>query len=77
MENPEAGAGEQYREIALETVRNNINFIEDFSEEIGAWMAEASADGDGGGDSDAAAVMQAATAIQFCFLTMLLLPPTE
>lgn len=36
---PEAGAGENYRKIALETVRNNINFLEKNKEIIDSWLS--------------------------------------
>ena len=35
---PEAGAGEQYRKIALETVQNNIKFRESHAKEIHSWL---------------------------------------
>ena len=35
---PEAGAGEQYRKIALETVENNIKFKESHAKEIYNWL---------------------------------------
>ena len=37
-EYPEAGAGEQYRKIALETVENNIKFKESHAKEIYNWL---------------------------------------
>ena len=37
---PEAGAGEQYRKIALETVENNINFRESHAKEIYSWLQD-------------------------------------
>jgi len=37
-ENPEAGAGEMYRQIAIETVESNIKFLSAYSDEIGAWL---------------------------------------
>ena len=36
---PESGAGENYRKIALETVENNIKFIQNYSHDIQAWLA--------------------------------------
>ena len=36
--NPEAGAGEQYRKIALETVESNIRFRQSHSKEIHNWL---------------------------------------
>jgi hypothetical protein len=35
---PESGAGENYRKIALETVENNIKFIQNYSFDIQAWL---------------------------------------
>ncbi len=46
----QAGAGEQYREQALENVRNNINFIDAFSVDIGTWV-RAELDSIGGGNT--------------------------
>eukprot|EP00096_Caligus_rogercresseyi_P010039 TRINITY_DN3536_c0_g1_i1.p1 TRINITY_DN3536_c0_g1~~TRINITY_DN3536_c0_g1_i1.p1 ORF type:complete len:884 (-),score=271.03 TRINITY_DN3536_c0_g1_i1:95-2746(-) len=37
---PEAGAGENYRKIALENVKNNIQFIAKHSEPIRSWLEE-------------------------------------
>ncbi|CAB4056652.1 ENPEP [Lepeophtheirus salmonis] len=37
---PEAGAGENYRKIAIETVENNMQFIEKHSETIRSWLGE-------------------------------------
>ena len=35
---PEAGAGEQNRKIALETVENNIRFRESHAKDIHNWL---------------------------------------
>ena len=35
---PEAGAGEQYREQALETVQTNIRWVEANAQQIGDWL---------------------------------------
>ena len=35
---PEAGAGEQYRKIALETVENNIRFTQSHAKDIYGWL---------------------------------------
>jgi hypothetical protein len=37
-EKPEAGAGEMFRKIALETVENNIKFISTYSSDIKSWL---------------------------------------
>jgi len=37
---PEAGAGETYRKIALETVRNNIAFLENNVDTIDKWLSK-------------------------------------
>ena len=37
---PEAGAGQQYRKIALETVENNIKFLESHSKDIYSWLKD-------------------------------------
>jgi hypothetical protein len=39
-ENPEAGAGESGRKIALETVANNIRFVENFHDIINGWLID-------------------------------------
>ena len=35
---PEAGAGKNYRKIALETVKSNIDFIAQHSTDVGNWL---------------------------------------
>ena len=37
--NPDAGAGENYRKIALETVKGNIDFVTQHSVDIGNWLS--------------------------------------
>jgi len=37
---PEAGAGEQYRKIALERARANVNFGRRYAGAIGQWLAQ-------------------------------------
>ena len=37
---PDAGAGETYRKIALETVRNNIDFLEKNVKTINEWLSK-------------------------------------
>ena len=37
---PDAGAGENYRKIALETVQNNIKFVQDNSDVIDQWLTQ-------------------------------------
>ena len=39
-EYPEAGAGENYRKIALETVKNNIIFVESKHGQIENWLSK-------------------------------------
>jgi len=39
-ENPDAGTGAAARERALETVRNNIAFLERHSETISTWLRQ-------------------------------------
>lgn len=35
---PEAGAGKNYRKIALETVKGNIDFVSKHATDIGSWL---------------------------------------
>ena len=37
---PNAGAGENYRKIALETVKNNIAFLRDNVDTIDNWLSK-------------------------------------
>ena len=37
---PEAGAGENYRKIAVETVKNNIIFVESKHDQIENWLTK-------------------------------------
>ena len=37
-DNPEAGAGANYRKIALETVKGNIAFVENYSLDVSRWL---------------------------------------
>ena len=37
---PNAGAGENYRKIALETVRDNIAFLQENVETIDNWLSK-------------------------------------
>ena len=36
--NPEAGAGANYRKIALETVKSNIAFLQNYSMDVSHWL---------------------------------------
>ena len=46
---PEAGAGEQNRQVALETVSANIQFVEKYSDTIKEWLEANTEDADNGG----------------------------
>merc|ERR1711963_279488 len=37
---PDAGAGENYRKIALETVKTNIEFVQKYAGDIETWLRQ-------------------------------------